>query len=40
MSGALKKIGLVAQLTVSGFTRERGFWLTMFVACSTSGLGW
>lgn len=40
MNGGLRKIGLVAGLTVSGFTRDRGFWAIVIVACLAAGLGW
>jgi hypothetical protein len=40
MNGGLRKTGLVAELTLTGFTRERGFWATVIVACLAAGLGW
>ncbi|MDB4473372.1 hypothetical protein N9023_00050 [Opitutaceae bacterium] len=39
MTVGLRKVGLVAGLTASGFTRDRGFWTAVIVACLAAGLG-
>lgn len=40
MTRWLEKVGLVANLTLRGFTRERGFWVMMAAAILSSALGW